>query len=70
MNLEIHKSAKAPDLRIDFNEVFPSHYAGVQLEEVCEMEAKFLFDALRATLPHQTKQALVRMIERGGLVDE
>lgn len=69
MNLEIHKNAKAENVRIDINEVFPPHYKATELIEVCETEARFIFDALKNSLPQETKQALIRMIERGGLAD-
>ncbi len=66
MRLEIHKAgAKTEDVTIDINEIFPDKPAN--LVEVCETEARALYDVLKSTLHPETKAALVRMIERSGL---
>jgi hypothetical protein len=65
MNLEIHKaSPKAESARIDISEVFPDHYEEVEKSQVCEDEARALYDALKTILPEETKAELVRMFSR------
>jgi hypothetical protein len=61
--LEIHKvDDRRPSVRIDIEEVFPARYTAERRREVCEVEAVALYDALRSTLPSDTKQYLARLI--------
>jgi hypothetical protein len=69
MNLEIHKDgAAAPKVHIDISEVFPARYAEADVVSVCETEAQALYDALKSTLPEQTKAAFLRLIKHGELL--
>ncbi len=63
MKLQIHKAA-GEDVLIELSEGFPSHYGTMDRVEVCETEARALFDALKAGLPDETKAAFVRLIQR------
>jgi hypothetical protein len=61
--LEIHKvDDRRPSVRIDIEEVFPARYSTERRREVCEVEAVALYDALKSTLPLETKQYLARLI--------
>jgi hypothetical protein len=61
--LEIHKvDDRRPSVRIDIEEVFPARYSAERRHEICEVEAVALYDALRSTLPLETKQYLARLI--------
>lgn len=68
MGLEIHKAGNnARDVQIDISEVFPAHYKAPDKASVCETEAQALYDALKTSLPEETRAALKRMITLGGL---
>lgn len=68
MGLEIHKAGeKTRDVQIEITEVFPGHYKGAEKVEVCETEAQALYEALKTSLPEETRAALKRMISKGGL---
>jgi hypothetical protein len=64
--LEIHKvDDRRPSVRIDIEEVFPARYTAERRREVCEVEAVALYDALKYTLPSETKEYLTALIARG-----
>jgi hypothetical protein len=61
--LEIHKvDDRRPSVRIDIEEVFPARYSVDRRREVCEVEAVALYDALKSTLPPDTKAYLAKLI--------
>jgi hypothetical protein len=61
--LEIHKvDDRRPSVRIDIEEVFPARYTAEKRREVCEVEAVALYDALKSTLPPETKAYLAKLI--------
>jgi hypothetical protein len=61
--LEIHKvDDRRPSVRIDIEEVFPARYTAERRREVCEVEAVALYDALKSTLPPDTKAYLAKLI--------
>jgi hypothetical protein len=61
--LEIHKvDDRRPSVRIDIEEVFPARYTAERRREICEVEAQTLYDALRSSLPPETKRCLASLI--------